>query len=156
MATWSATPNSDGPRDKICDMQRSNAQSDNKKPKGLLTWDRLAEERIQAAQAEGQFDHLPGFGKPIPGIDEPHDELWWVKEKLKREQLSSLPPALAIRLDVEKTLALIEKLPSETEVRQAVSVLNEHSQGELRRGLGAACGCHASGGRRDREPLEVG
>jgi hypothetical protein len=103
----------------------TNGRGFEKGEKPKLTWDRLAEERIQAAQAEGQFDHLPGFGKPIPGIDEPYDELWWVKDKLKREQLSSLPPALAIRLDVEKTLALIEKLSSETEVRQAVSALNE-------------------------------
>jgi len=105
-------------------MQKANVQPENETPKRPLTWDRLAEERIQAAQAEGQFDHLPGFGKPIPGIDEPHDDLWWVKDKLKREQLSSLPPALAIRLDVEKTLALIENLPSEAEVLQAVAALN--------------------------------
>jgi len=106
-------------------MQKSNAQFEGEKSKHLLTWDRLAEERIQAAQAEGQFDHLPGLGKPIPGIDEPHDDLWWVKDKLKREQLSSFPPALAIRLDVEKTLMLIEKLPREGEVRLAVTALNE-------------------------------
>jgi hypothetical protein len=106
-------------------MQKSSAKSDGKEPKRPLTWDRLAEERIQAAQAEGQFDHLPGFGKPIPGIDEPHDELWWVKDKLKREQLSSLPPALAIRLDLEKTLASIDQMPTEVDVRQAVAALNE-------------------------------
>jgi len=93
-----------------------------------LKWDSLAEERIAAAQAEGQFDDLPGFGKPIPGIDEPHDELWWVKDKLKREQLSSLPPALAIRVDVEKTLAEImagTARPTEANVRRAIEALNE-------------------------------
>jgi hypothetical protein len=95
------------------------------KPTPPLTWDQLAEERILEAQAEGQFDDLPGFGKPIPGIDDPHDELWWIKDKLKREQLSSLPPALAIRLDVEKTLAQINQLHAESEVRQAVAALNE-------------------------------
>jgi hypothetical protein len=106
-------------------MQKSNAKSDNEKSKRPITWDRLAEERILEAQAEGQFDHLPGFGKPIPGIDEPHDELWWIKDKLKREQLSSLPPALVIRLDVEKTLAQIDQMPTESEVRRAVAALNE-------------------------------
>ena len=103
--------------------------------KRRLSWDSLAEERIQSAQAEGQFDHLPGFGKPIPGIDEPHDELWWVKDKLKREQLSSLPPALAIRLDVETTLNRVFGVPSaagaalshptEAEVRREIEALNE-------------------------------
>src|SRR5262245_23179228 len=93
-----------------------------------LSWNSLAEERIAAAQAEGQFDNLPGFGKPIPGIDEPHDDLWWVKDKLKREQLSSLPPALLIRLDVEKTLDRIlagTARPTEEEVRQEIAALNE-------------------------------
>jgi len=112
-------------RDKIGNMPIVNSQSENERPKRPLTWDRLAEERILAAQAEGEFENLPGFGKPIPGIDEPHDELWWVKDKLKREQLSSLPPALAIRLDVEKTLAQIDQLPTEGEVRQTIAALNE-------------------------------
>jgi hypothetical protein len=95
------------------------------KPKRPLSWNHLAEERIKSAQAEGQFENLPGFGQPIPGIDAPHDELWWVKDKLKREQLSSLPPALVIRLDVEKTLQKIRGLPTEGEVRQEVASLNE-------------------------------
>jgi len=101
-----------------------NGPGKSEKPKRPLSWDALAEERIRVAQEEGQFENLPGFGKPIPGIDEPHDELWWVKEKLKREQISSLPPALAIRLDVEKTRAVIATLASEAAVRQEVLALN--------------------------------
>src|SRR5438874_1545173 len=93
--------------------------------KRRLSWDSLAEERIAAAQAEGQFDNLPGFGKPISGIDEPHDELWWVKDKLKREQLTSLPPALAIRLDVEASLRRTAALTLEAEVRNEIAALNE-------------------------------
>lgn len=94
-------------------------------PKRSLSWNLLAEELIQSAQADGKFDNLPGFGKPIPGIDEPHDDLWWVKDKLKREQISSLPPALAIRLDVEKTLQAIPGLTTECDVRQSVAAVNE-------------------------------
>jgi hypothetical protein len=56
--------------------------------KTMLAWTIVAEQLIRAAQDEGKFDNLPGFGKPIPGIDEPHDEFWWIKAKLKREQLS--------------------------------------------------------------------
>jgi len=54
----------------------------------LSAWAIIAEEQIRAAQDAGQFDNLQGFGKPIPGIDDPHDEFWWIKAKLKREQLS--------------------------------------------------------------------
>ncbi|HEX5102314.1 MAG TPA: DUF1992 domain-containing protein [Pirellulaceae bacterium] len=45
-------------------------------PKPKIPFDTLAEQRIRAAQAAGEFDNLPGFGQPIPGLDEPHDELW--------------------------------------------------------------------------------
>jgi hypothetical protein len=100
-------------------------------------WQSLAEERIRDAQAAGQFDNLPGFGKPISGLDEPHDELWWVKQKLARENLSVLPPALQLRLDVERTLARIDQLASEPQVRREVAALNERIE-KLR--LGASWG----------------
>lgn len=47
----------------------------------------IAENRIREAIAEGRFDNLPGEGKPIPGIDEPYDELWWVRAWIRRERL---------------------------------------------------------------------
>jgi hypothetical protein len=94
-------------------------------PQKISLWDSLAEQRIQAAQAAGQFENLPGFGKPIPGIDQPHDELWWVKDKLRREQISSLPPALAIRLDIQNTLANLKNLSTESEVRHELAALNQ-------------------------------
>jgi hypothetical protein len=88
-------------------------------------WDSYAEELIRAAQEEGLFDNLPGFGQPIAGIDEPHDELWWVREKLKREKLSALPPALAIKLDIEQTLARLPAIDDERLVRRELLDLNE-------------------------------
>lgn len=94
-------------------------------PQKIRSWENLAEQRIQAAQAEGKFDNLPGFGKPIPGIDEPHDDLWWVKDKLKREQLNTLPPALAIRLDHQNTLQRLPRLTTESQVRQELATLND-------------------------------
>ena len=94
-------------------------------PKPQLNWESLAEQRIREAQSEGEFDNLPGFGQPIPGIDQPHDELWWVKEKLKREQLSRLPPALELRRDLEKLQERLGTIETEYQVRQEVASLNE-------------------------------
>lgn len=51
------------------------------------TLTRIADAKIQAAIDEGQFDNLPGFGKPSPVIDEPYDAGWWIRRKLKREAL---------------------------------------------------------------------
>jgi len=49
----------------------------------------IADNRIRQAMEEGQFDDLPGLGKPIPDIDEPYDPLWWVKQWVKREKLGA-------------------------------------------------------------------
>lgn len=113
---------------------------------GLGAWSLIAEERILAAQKEGLFDHLPGFGKPLVGIDEYLDENWWVREKLQREGVSHLPPALALRLDREQTLARIAHLESEVLVRQEVEALNAR----IRKGSFAARGPPV-----DVLPLEV-
>jgi hypothetical protein len=99
-----------------------------KKPVEPKYWEQLTEQRIREAQDAGEFDRLPGFGKPIPDIDEPHDENWWVKKKLEREQLSALPPALEIRRDVEQTLRRIASLARESEVRQTLLDLNQRIQ----------------------------
>lgn len=47
----------------------------------------VAEDKIQAAITDGEFDGLPGFGKPLSIFDEPYDPYWWVRRKLKREDL---------------------------------------------------------------------
>ena len=96
--------------------------ADQKKP---VNWASVAEDQIRQAQAAGEFENLPGFGHPIPGIDEPYDENWWVKDKLRRERISALPPALENARDKERTLAAIANLASESEVRRELAALNE-------------------------------
>ena len=52
---------------------------------GFKTW---VERQIREAMERGEFDDLPGAGKRIADLDKPHDELWWIKQKLRRENLS--------------------------------------------------------------------
>lgn len=94
------------------------------KPPGV-SWESFVERQIREAQEAGEFEHLPGFGKPIPELDEPEDELWWVKNLLKRERLSVLPPSLEILRVVEQGLEEIWSLRQEVAVRNAVAALNE-------------------------------
>jgi hypothetical protein len=47
----------------------------------------VVERLIQQAQERGDFDGLPGLGKPIPDLDAPHDEHWWVRRWVAREDL---------------------------------------------------------------------
>lgn len=90
-----------------------------------LTWESFVEQQIREAQEAGEFDNLPGFGKPIPELDGPDDEMWWIKNLLAREKLSILPPSLEILRSVERKLAAIMKLRNESQVRSAVAQLNE-------------------------------
>jgi hypothetical protein len=73
---------------------------------GFGTW---VERQIREATARGEFDNLPGAGKPIEDLDQPHDELWWVKGKLRREHFSYLPPTMALRKAAEDALAAAEQ-----------------------------------------------
>jgi hypothetical protein len=89
------------------------------------TWESFAERKIREAQAEGAFDGLPGFGQPIPGIDQPLNPDWWLRDKLRREELNVLPPILEARLEAEKTLQAIGTLTNEAAVRRRLEQLNE-------------------------------
>ena len=96
----------------------------NRKPAGM-SWETFAERRIREAMQEGCFDNLPGAGKPIPGIDEPPDPDWWVKQKLKDEGLSIVPPILEARRELERTLAELPTIKTETEVRRRLERVNQ-------------------------------
>jgi hypothetical protein len=89
---------------------------------GFGTW---VERQIRAATERGEFANLPGAGKPIDDLDEPHDELWWVKRKLRRERLSYLPPTMALRKEAEEALAAATTAGSEAEARRIVAEINK-------------------------------
>jgi hypothetical protein len=95
-----------------------------RKPAGVA-WESWVEERIRESMDRGEFDDLPGAGKPLPNIDQPHDEMWWIKEKLRREKVSILPPALAVRRELEDALERIAKADTELAVRRIVAAINE-------------------------------
>jgi hypothetical protein len=88
-------------------------------------WEDSVERSIQEAIARGEFDRLSGAGEPIAGLDGPHDELWWVKDKLRREEIATLPPSLAVRRDRDDLRANLHTFRSERALREAVEELNE-------------------------------
>ncbi len=94
-----------------------------RKPPGVA-WQSWIDKQIYDAEQRGEFDNLAGKGKPLADIDEPLDELWWVKRKLKEEGVSFLPPALAIRREVELTRELIASAETEERVRDLVAAIN--------------------------------
>ncbi|MGS2615756.1 DnaJ family domain-containing protein [Micromonospora sp. LZ34] len=90
-------------------------------------WEASVEAQIRSAQERGEFDNLPGMGKPIPGRNLPYDESWWIKSFLEREALPSdllLPTPLQLRRKVEQVPDEVRDLPTEAAVRSYVAALN--------------------------------
>ena len=94
-----------------------------RKPPGT-SWETWIDAQIRVAREQGAFDNLPGAGKPLANLGQEHDPLWWVKQLIRREQISVLPPSLELLRKVEKELAAIERLHDEATVRDRVAVLN--------------------------------
>ncbi|WP_067500663.1 DUF1992 domain-containing protein [Actinoplanes sp. TFC3] len=83
--------------------------------------------KIREAQEQGQFDDLPGTGKPLSDHGQEYTEDWWVQDWLRREGASAgaLPPTLAVRREAEDLQETIDKRHTEQEVRSYVAALNE-------------------------------
>lgn len=90
-----------------------------------LSWESFAERRIREAAEAGAFDNLPGLGQPIPGIDEPLDENWWVRKKLRAENLSVVPPTIAARRQIELFRNEVAGIATEPQLRRRLNDLNE-------------------------------
>ena len=96
----------------------------NKERRPGETWESFAERQIREAQEAGEFDALEGAGRPLDDLDEPYDEFWWLKRKLRREQLSFVPDAIAIRREAEVVLQRLREIPRESEARAVLEELN--------------------------------
>ncbi|MFG1803926.1 DUF1992 domain-containing protein [Micromonospora carbonacea] len=102
-------------------------------------WEAAAEAQIRTAQERGEFDNLPGAGKPLPGRGMPYDESWWIKSFLEREKLPSdllLPTPLLLRRRIERLPDEVRGLPTEAAVRAHVADLNREVVAWLRNPTG--------------------
>jgi hypothetical protein len=83
------------------------------------------ETSIQQAIRRGDFDDLPGAGKPIPGLGQGHDPDWWIRRKIETERLTGLgPPALMLRVEDRELAGRLDALSREHDVREAVEGFN--------------------------------
>ena len=92
----------------------------------------VIENAIQQAIRRGDFDDLPGAGKPLPGLTGTHDPDWWIRRKIEREQLTGLgPPALTLRTEDKEFADRLDRLGSERAVREHVEDFNPVSYTHL-------------------------
>jgi len=95
-----------------------------RKPPGV-SWESWTEHLVRRGLEEGELDAPSLHGKPIPSIDQPRDENWWLRRKLRQENVQFEVPQLAIRDERARVLAAIEALDDEGEVRAELEALNE-------------------------------
>jgi Domain of unknown function (DUF1992) len=88
-------------------------------------WESAIDKQIREAQERGDFDNLPGTGKPLPDLNQPYDENWWVKGLLKRENEASPSALLALRKEIESLPERLQKLTLESSVKEIVTDLNK-------------------------------
>lgn len=103
-----------------------------RKPPGVSfeTW---ADKQIRDAERRGDFAALPGAGKPLPSLDAPYDELWWIRGKMQREGLSALPPSLVLRKEAEDAMEAVAAAATEAQVLRIVAAINDKLRDALRR-----------------------
>ena len=80
--------------------------------------------QVKRAMERGDFDDLPGAGKPLE-LGETHDPNWWLKKLVERENVAVLPPSLALRKEDAELDETLDKLQTEPEVRRHVEDFNE-------------------------------
>jgi hypothetical protein len=79
---------------------------------------------IQQAMRRGDFENLPGAGKPLR-LGDTHDPDWWIRRKIERENLTGLgPPALTLRTEDAALDDALDALGSEAAVREHLDDFN--------------------------------
>jgi Domain of unknown function (DUF1992) len=81
--------------------------------------------QIKQAMERGEFDNLPGQGKPLGDLGSLDDRDWWLKKLIEREQITGvLPAALQLRKDDLELDALLDREAVERHVRELVEEFN--------------------------------
>jgi len=95
-----------------------------RKPPGV-SWETWIDRQIREGMERGDFDDLPGAGKPIKNLGTQHDPDWWVKQLIERENITGvLPPALQLRKDDAELDAKLDRHTAESEVRRELEEFN--------------------------------
>ena len=106
------------------------------------------ERKIQEAVARGDFDGLPGAGKPLD-LSDAGDPDWWVKRFMDREGLrlaDALPPLFTLRQQAASFPESLAGLPDEDAVRAELHAYNRRVRDEILRtvtGAGSPVIAHA-------------
>lgn len=101
-----------------------------------MQFENWIDRQIREAMERGEFDNLPGAGKPLEKMDDDPD--WWVKAKMKRENLDAvLPSGIMLRKEVDGIQDALADVKREADARAICEDLNERIREYYHRGLSA-------------------
>jgi hypothetical protein len=109
----------------------------------MENWESPVERAIREARERGEFDNLPGTGKPLRSLGDPEreDPDWWVRQLAEREHLDlsgALSPPLALRKEAATFPGSLLDLRTEASVRAVLEDYNHRvKMDRLRPGVGA-------------------
>jgi hypothetical protein len=98
-----------------------------RKPPGM-SFESWVDAQISRGVARGDFDDLPGAGKPLPRRPGDESAYDWVVQKARQENIDvfgMLPPGLALRREKEDLPRRAAALPSEAAVRALAEDFND-------------------------------
>lgn len=90
---------------------------------------------IEQAQRRGDFDNLPGAGKPLKNLDQ-NDPDWWIKGLIEREKLdlsAALPTVMALRQERRSFPESLAGMADEVAVRERLNDYNARVLEDRRR-----------------------
>ncbi len=87
--------------------------------------------QIREAAERGEFDDLPGSGKPITDLDATYDPAWWAKRYVRRERARDRADELrrVIRAELPRLRAAADRGAAEVrvgEINEMILAANEH------------------------------
>ncbi len=90
----------------------------------LFIYEKIAEERIREAMQRGEFDNLPGKGKPVKLENDSHiaPELRIAHKILKNA--GCLPPEIEIKKEIQTTEELLSGIKDTQEKYRQIKKLN--------------------------------
>ena len=92
---------------------------------GILPgYEKIVEQRIQEAMEKGEFENLPGMGKPIPLEDDSHvpEDLRLAYKLLKNADC--LPPELLEKKEILQMEDMLAAIPDEKERYKLIKKIN--------------------------------
>lgn len=85
----------------------------------------VVESALDRAIKRGDFDDLPGLGKPLTGLHGSSDPDWWIKQKMNDEGINGVAPA-AFQLRKENAVLedTLDAFTAESDVREYLAGFN--------------------------------